>query len=197
ALLDKAATAAAVAALVLVVGWWGWYVYPKWSRPMDLGNNCPAWVGDGEIPGSEFACTVLWGDSASIQVDRTSRGRLGVIRNLEVWRDADGSLALIPLSPAPADTATAPDIRIVTHPYQQCIVRLPGGGDIRLNASSVLEYPLSNLGKDTAFLALRGQALVQLGETEKEPGVRKLVIQTPHAQLRAFAGIYTVRAEAD
>src|SRR5690606_41032904 len=129
-----AAWLGAAAALVVLV-WWGGRMLWQRPQPLDLGTNCPVWVSDGEIPASEFACTVWWGDSTSITVDRTSRGRLGVIRNVEIWRDADGVLALRPVRlSAGADTTNVPAIRIITHPYQQCMVRLPDGSEIRLNA---------------------------------------------------------------
>src|SRR5690606_29172638 len=89
----KAAALLGTAALLLLLVWWSGGMLPGRQPPMDLGNNCPVWASDGEIPGSEFACTIWWGDSISITVDRTSRGRLGVIRNLEIWRAADGTLA--------------------------------------------------------------------------------------------------------
>src|SRR5690606_42056542 len=88
------------AASLLLIGWWGGHMFFSSPQPLDLGTNCPVWVSDGEIPASEFACTVWWGDSTSITVDRTSRGRLGVIRNVEIWRDAGGVLALRPGRPS-------------------------------------------------------------------------------------------------
>lgn len=130
-------------------------------------------------------------------MDRTSRGRLGVIRNLEIWRYADGSLALLPRGyPVAADTSGTPAIRVATHPYQQCLVRLPDSTEVRLDAGSVLEYPLWNLDRDTTFLRLGGQAWVRLGEKEKsrETAV-KLIVGTPNAQLQMAAGAYTVLAE--
>ncbi|SEK41198.1 FecR family protein [Parapedobacter koreensis] len=194
--VSRLATALGAAALLLLVVWWGGLMSPERPRPMDLGNNCPVWASDGEIPGSEFACTVWWGDSTSITVDRTSRGRLGVIRNVEIWRYADGALALLPVGyPREADTTEIPAIRVATHPYQQCVVRLPGGSEVRLNAGSVLEYPLSNLARDTTFLRLSGQALVQLEEKRAERGEVKLIITTPNAELQMAGGAYTVLAE--
>lgn len=197
ALAGKAASVLGAAALLLLVIWWGGRMLPSRPQPTDLGNNCPVWASDEEIPGSEFAATIWWGDSISITVDRSSRGRLGVIRNLEIWRDADGSLALLPRGdPMPADTAGIPAIRVATHPYQQCLVRLPDGSEIRLNASSVLEYPLWNLDRDTTFLRVGGQALVHLEEKEKSRETKvKLIVGTPNAQLQMAAGTYTVLAE--
>ncbi|HWK99594.1 MAG TPA: hypothetical protein VNQ55_06590, partial [Parapedobacter sp.] len=82
------------AAALLLVMWWGGRTLSDRPQPLDLGTNCPIWASDGEIPAFESACTVWWGDSTSITVNRTSRGRLGVIRNVEIWRDADGVLVL-------------------------------------------------------------------------------------------------------
>jgi len=164
---------------------------------VDVGSNCPEWVGDGEIPGSEFACTVWWGDSTSITVAPSSRGRLAVIRNLEFWRHADGVLELVPTGRTwPADTAGTPAVRIATQPYQQCVVALPDGSRVRLNAGSVLEYGLWNLDRDTVFLRLQGQALVQHKENVK-PGNGKirLILETPDAQLQMASGAFTVVAE--
>ncbi len=190
-----AALVGAAASLLLLV-WWAGSMLPGRPQPVDLGDNCPVWASDGEIPGSEFACTVWWGDSTSITVDRTSRGRLGVIRNLEVWRYADGSLALLPRgNPMAADTAGTPAVRIATHPYQQCLVRLPDGTEVRLNASSVLEYPLWNLGRDTTFLRVGGEASVRAGEKENGQAAGRLIVETPNAQLHTAVGAYTVRAE--
>ena len=183
------------AASLLLIGWWGGHMFFSSPQPLDLGTNCPVWVSDGEILASEFACTVWWGDSTSITVDRTSRGRLGVIRNVEIWRDADGVLALRPVRlSAGADTTNVPAIRIITHPYQQCMVRLPDGSEIRLNAGSVLQYPLWNVDKEVSYAQLTGQAWVRLREKEKPQRPVKLVIETPNSQLHTTAGAYTVLA---
>lgn len=189
-----AAWLGAAAALVVLV-WWGGRMLWQRPQPLDLGTNCPVWVSDGEIPASEFACTVWWGDSTSITVDRTSRGRLGVIRNVEIWRDADGVLALRPVKlSAGADTSNVPAIRIITQPYQQCLIRLPDGSEIRLNAGSVLQYPLWNVDKEVSYAQLTGQAWVRLREKEKPQRPVKLVIETPNSQLHTTAGAYTVLA---
>ncbi|MFC3199518.1 FecR domain-containing protein [Parapedobacter deserti] len=183
------------AAALLLVLWLGGRMLSHRPRPLDLGTNCPVWVSDGEIPASEFACTVWWGDSTSITVDRTSRGRVGVIRNVEVWRDADGVLALLPVRyPLLADTTDVPAIRIMTLPYQQCLVRLPDGSEIRLNASSTLQYPLWNVDREVSYAKLIGQAWVRLREKEKTQRPVKLVLETANSQLHTSAGEYTVLA---
>lgn len=149
----------------------------------------------GDIPSTEFACTVHWGDSTSLTVDRSSRGRLGRIRNIEVRREQDGVLALIPSAEATiADTMGYPAIRIVTAAHQQCIVRLPDGSEIRLNAGSSLAYPLWNMDKNVTYAQLMGQALVRVNERADRQRPVTLVIETSNSQLQTAKGEYTVTA---
>ncbi|HWK98317.1 MAG TPA: FecR family protein [Parapedobacter sp.] len=149
----------------------------------------------GDIPSTEFACTVHWGDSASLTVDRSSRGRLGRIRNIEVRREPDGVLALIPSTEATiADTIGYPAIRIVTAAHQQCIVRLPDGSEIRLNAGSSLAYPLWNMDRNITYAQLKGQALVHVREPADRQQPVTLVIETSNSQLQTAKGKYAVTA---
>src|SRR5690606_31869165 len=80
------------------------------------------------------------------------------------------------------------------HPYQQAVVRLPDGSEIRLNAGSALEYPLWNVDKEVSYAKLVGQAWVRLREKEKTQRPVKLVIETLNSQLHASEGAYTVLA---
>ncbi|SEL57332.1 FecR domain-containing protein [Parapedobacter koreensis] len=158
-------------------------------------GDCTSITASGDLPASEFACVVQWGDTASLTVDRSSRGRLGRIRNIEVWRQPDGVLALIPTREAMAsDTVGYPAIRIVTAAHQQCVVQLPDGSHIRLNAGSSLDYPLWNMDKEVTYARLMGQAWVQLREKEKSQRPVRLVIETANSQLQSSEGEYMVSA---
>ncbi len=181
-------------AVIWSVGRWA----PAAPEPMELGSNCHAqqWAADGEIPGSEFACTVHVDDSTSMVVSPGSQGRIGAIRNLEIRRQPDGTLSLSRIGNGlPADTAGMPVILIATHPYQQCSIALPDGTQLRLNAGSVLRYSLANLGRDTTSVWLQGQALVESpGKKGAKPTVN-LILWTPDVELQVVSGTFTVLAE--
>ena len=183
---------AAILAAVLLVGVLSHHFHAK--RAAREVSALEPWIGVADqIPPSEFACTVYWGDSSSISVHRASKGRLGRMGDIELWKNGDGELELVPLSER--GPVWLPDIRVETEGQQQCVVKLPDGVRIRLDAGSSLSYPLGNLWQANTRVVLDGQALVDAGERPGRP--ETFVIETANGEFSTRDGVFTVLANRE
>lgn len=156
----------------------------RWSRRVDA------------VPRTVLASVLHWGDTDRLSVPGDSRGYQGRIGGLEVWRDENGELELLPAQ-FQSDQAGPyrPDIQITTGPRQQEVVNLPGGYRVRLDANSSLLYPLANLRQVEPRVGLTGQALVQVS---RNPGhaPADFTLETAQGSVTTRAGTYTVLATA-
>jgi Fe2+-dicitrate sensor, membrane component len=178
----------AAAMLVLLVGY---HVYHRLGTDTS-GGGCAGIPGDKAIPTIQFGGTIRYGDSSTIRIAPGAKGRIARIGNITVDRDEAGTLILnAPDWPVSADTAGVSEIRFITTTHQQCEVLLPGGTRIRLNAESILTYPLKTPDPATGYARLNGEALVQTPEME---GGKRFIIETANSQLHTADGRFAVQA---
>lgn len=172
--------------LVLVVNH---FIIEQWS-----GNNTTGGCGDmpsrSEIPKSEFACTIRWGDSTVLTVDSSAAGLVTRINNFGIRVEAPGILALtrLPLT-TPADTTKGLFIEVHTPARRQYIVKLPGSISIHLNAGSSLKLPFMSTGKDTSYVQVNGEAYIEVPEKGKP---ERVIVETSNSQLQTAGGNFAV-----
>lgn len=180
-----------VAAAMLTV-FIGYHVYHRFLAPMDPGGICADLPRNTVIPASEFALVIRYGDTASVPVEAGARGRMAQVGNLEIHRDGGGTLVVRAVRQATAaDTVGNPSVRFITVPHQQCEVLLPDGTRIRLNAGSVLEYPLLAPEPGTIHAHISGEAFVRVPQKGEQ---RRMVVETPNGRLQTPHGDFAVVA---
>jgi Fe2+-dicitrate sensor, membrane component len=173
------------AGVVAVNQWWNERTVPSAYEKLVLAGD--------RVPASEFACTVYWGNSATV-VGKESTGRLGRFGDKELWRRDNGELELVQLPSQFAFSAGhKPDIRVVTDAQQQCAVWLPDGSLIWLDAGSSFSYPMKKQGAQNMEISLAGRALIRVRE-HADPHPRTAVLRTPNGSLTTQAGEFAVLA---
>jgi len=165
--------------------WWSERTEPSAYEKLVVAGN--------RIPASEFACTVYWGNSATV-VGKEGKGRLARFGDKELRRRDNGELELVQLPSQFAFSAGhQPDIRVVTGAQQQCAVWLPDGSLIRLDAGSSFSYPMEKRGAPNMEISLAGRALIRVREhADQHP--RTVVLRTPNGSLTTQAGEFAVLA---
>lgn len=182
-----------IAAAMLIV-YIGFAVYHELKQPYQPSGQCAEMPKGMEIPVSEFASMIRYGDSESIPVAVGMQGYIAQVGNIEITRDSSGVLVLRALRPASAaDTVGHPTVRFVTSAFQQCEVLLPDGTRARLNANSMLIYPMFIPEPDISYAQIRGEARVRASET---PEGKRLVVETVNSQLQMEHGGFAVVATA-
>ena len=183
--------AGAACLLLLLVMVANHFMFEKWT-----GNNAIGACGDipsrSEIPGSEFACTIRWGDDNVLTIDSSSIGLVTRINNLGIRQEAPGVLVLTPLpGTTPVDTTKSRFVEVLTAARRQYIIKLPGSTSIHLNAGSSLRFPFMNTDQDICYVQLSGEAYIEMpGKGKPE----KLVVETYNGQLQTGRGDFAVSA---
>jgi len=181
-----------IAALWLI--WLGIMAINDWWSEQTVPSAYEKLVTAGDrIPSSEFACTIYWGNSATI-VGKESRGRLGRFGDKELRRRDNGELELVQLpSQFAFSTGHQPDIRVITGAQQQCAVWLPDGSLIRLDAASDLSFPMEKRSAPNTEIGLTGRALIRVHEhADQHP--RTVLLHTPNGSLATQEGEFAVLA---
>ncbi len=188
AMAAKYGMVAAAMVIVLV----GYQLYQRSSTPKGHTAVCVDLPMDMEIPVSEFASTIHYGDSLDIPIAARTSGHIAQFGNIEVSRDETGALVLIETRKATAvDTLGNPSIRFVTGPLQQCEVLLPDGTRIRMNAESELNYPLHATTPEISYAWVSGETYVRV---PRKRGGDRVVIETANSQLHTAHGDFAIRA---
>ena len=103
--------AGAACLLLLLVMAVNYFIFRKWPGSYAT-NGCEDMPSRGEIPKSEFACTVRWGDTTVLTVDSSATGLVTQISNFDIRQEAPGVLAVTILSgttPAPPIMQAMPE----------------------------------------------------------------------------------------
>jgi len=158
------------ALLLLVLGMVGYFFVFRYKARdvLRFDADCAHLAADMDIPVSESACTISWGDSIRFKVDTDAAGEVYRIGQLRISRTGDGALRLQRrIGHTDTGATDAKEIVIHTGPREQCVVHLEEGTVIRLNAQSYLRYPL--VRKGSLQLGFGGEAHVQTrhGDTGK------------------------------
>ena len=186
--LKVGGVAAAVVLLVLLIGHLTGGRQPLFDLPE---GECASLPRDMDIPASEFACTVRWGDSSEVRIGSGDSGGITQIGTIAVSKNRKGILKLTRLAQAWDTDTGIHDISVATSARQQCIVELPDGVRVRLNAGSELRVPLSRSEGGSMRVRLMGQAYVQIPGRNSKLGY---VIETSNSLLESYGGDFTVLA---
>lgn len=181
----------AAAAVVLVVVLIGRMTGDRQPSFDPLEGECAGLPRDMEIPASEFACTVRWGDSSELRIDSGDSGYITRLGTIAVGKNREGILKLMPLPRALAADTGIRDIAVVTAARQQCMVELPDGVRVRLNAGSELRYPLYQQDDGLARVRLAGEAHVLVPRRDRSA---RPAVETSNSLLESDNGDFTVLA---
>lgn len=158
---------------------------PK-TQQLYVESSCGEAGIDGEFPLSESASTLLWG--ANNRRVLTS-GESVALGPLIAKRMPDGLLVLEESGAVDTDYKLR-ELVISTAALQQCVVQLPNGARVRLNAQSALHYPLQQLKNRTAVKVL-GEALIKM---DKNIEAKPLWLATDNGQVTMIEGEVMVMA---
>ena len=142
-----------------------------------LDPSCSQSDPDGKIPMSLSNYVLTYGRT---QVSAAFNSRRPMqVGNIRATRQKDGLLVLELISEEIGDSEST-SLEISTQARQQCVVQLPNGARIRLDAQSVLKYPIEQpyLGHITATII--GYALI---EKPQQTGALGLRIRTDNGSL--------------
>jgi hypothetical protein len=167
------------------------FIIEQWADGNIIGG-CEDLPSRSEIPKSEFACTIRWGDATVLTVGSNATGLVTRINNFGVRAEAPGILALtrLPVTTS-ADTTRGRFVEVLTPARRQYIVKLPDSISIHLNAGSSLQLPFISSGLDTCYVQISGQAYIEVPEKGK-PG--RLIVETSNSQLQIVGGSFVVLA---
>lgn len=183
--------AGAACLLLLLVMAVNYFIFRKWPGSYAT-NGCEDMPSRGEIPKSEFACTVRWGDTTVLTVDSSATGLVTQISNFDIRQEAPGVLAVTILSgTTPADTAKGRFVEMLTAARRQYIIKLTDGVSIRLDAGSSLRLLFISPVQDTWYMQLCGEAYIEMPGKGK-PG--RLIVETSNSQLQTAGGSFAVLA---
>lgn len=185
---------AGAAFLLLVLGMLiNYFIIEQWPGSNTIGD-CEHMPTRNEIPKSEFACFIRWGDTIVLTVDSGSTGSVTQINNLNIRQEAPGVLAITRLAgTTPTDTTRDLFLEVLTAARRQYIIKLPGSVSIHLNAGSSLKLPFISTGKDTCYVQISGEAYIEM--PEKGNPVR-LIVETSNSQLQTVSGNFAVFARS-
>ncbi len=142
-----------------------------------------------QIPVSESAFTLSWGGQ-SLQIGPTDKvGRLAVYGDVVVARHTDG-LLVIEAALQGTVSKQEGEILISTAAMQQCVIQLPNGARVRLDAQSSLRYPLQQAISDVT-VRTNGYALIDM---PKRNDTVPLVMKTDNGYLKMSVGILNLIA---
>ncbi|ERJ61153.1 FecR family protein [Sphingobacterium paucimobilis] len=158
------------------------------SKPPQLyvEGSCGDAGTDIELPLSESVSTLMWGDDNRRVL---TAGESVAIGPLVARRMPDGLLVLEENAAVEMDYKLR-ELVISTAALQQCVVQLPNGAHVRLNAQSALHYPLQQLKNRTA-VRVSGEALITM---EQKRGVWPLRLVTDNGQVTMEEGEVMVMA---
>lgn len=158
---------------------------PK-TQQLYMESSCGEAGMEDEFPLSESVFTISWGDNKGSVL---TVGESVAIGPLMALRMLDGLLVLKENDAVERDFKFR-ELVIATAALQQCVVQLPNGARVRLNAQSVLHYPLQQL-KNRTVVKVLGEALVKMEQkTEASP----LRIATDNGQVTMVEGEVMVMA---
>lgn len=156
------------------------------TQQLYVESSCGEAGIDGEFPLSESASTLLWGANNRRVLTSGESVALGPLR---AKRMPDGLLVLE--ESGAGDTGSKlRELVISTAALQQCVVQLPNGARVRLNAQSALHYPLQQLKNRTAVKVL-GEALIKM---DKNIEAKPLWLATDNGQVTMIEGEVMVMA---
>ncbi|MBL1408995.1 FecR family protein [Sphingobacterium faecale] len=168
-----------IAAAMLVFLGMGIYVLPLGQKDQHLD----------QIPVSESAYTLSWGDQ-SIHISPTdTAGRLAILGDVLVVKHADGLLAIEAVADRLAMRQDG-ELIISTEALQQCVVQLPNGARVRLDAQSSLRYPLQQAIGDIT-VQTSGYALIDM---PKRNDTEPLIMKTDNGYLKMSQGTLSMIA---
>ncbi|HRP57169.1 FecR domain-containing protein [Agriterribacter sp.] len=183
--------AAAACLLLLLMMAVNHFILNKWPGSNATGE-CSDTPSRNEIPRSEFACTVRWGDTTALTPDSNAAWLVAHVNNFRIRRQAPGILTLTRLAETlPVDTTRGWFMEVFTGTRLQYIIQLPGGVSVHLNAGSSLKLPFMTTGSDTCYIQLNGEAYIKMQE-EPKPG--RLIVETSNSQLQTTGGEFSVSA---
>src|SRR5690606_14456829 len=179
------------AAMLIVLA--GFYAYQRLRAPMVPSGLCADMPRDMPLPVAEFASAIRYGESETVAVPAARQGHIAQVGNLDIARDAAGTLVVSQMRTATAaDTVGHPSVRFVTAPFQQSEVLLPSGVRVRLNAGSTLTYPLLP-EPDVCYVRISGEAFVSVPE---DVSTDRGVVGTVNSQVHVVQGEFAVLATA-
>lgn len=158
---------------------------PK-TQQLYVESSCNEAGIDREFPMSESASTLLWGANNSRVLTSGESVALGP---LIAKRMPDGLLVLEENGAVDTDSKLR-ELVISTAVLQQCVVQLPNGARVRLNAQSALHYPLQQL-KNRTVVKVLGEALIKM---EQKTEGRPLRLETDNGLVTMVEGEVMVMA---
>lgn len=150
------------AALGILIPTIMYVVYVESRRPEmpDLSYGaCAEMDSDAEFPVSESGFVLRYGEGTQQRIYPDNGGELARVGGLVLIREPDGVLRLAYDDHVQATDGQGDYVDITTERMQQCLVELPDGTRIRLNARSLLRYPTAQV--DIPVATLIGEARVQ------------------------------------
>jgi hypothetical protein len=167
------------------------FIIEQWSGNNTIGD-CGNISSRSEIPRSEFACTIRWGDTTVLTVDSNATGLGTRINNFGIQVEAPGILALTRLpATTSVDTTRGLFIEVLTPARRQHIIKLPGSISVYLNAESSLKLPFIGTGKDSCYVQISGEAFIEVPE-QRKPG--RLIVETSNSRLQTAGGNFAIAA---
>lgn len=175
--------------LIVLVAVVNHFIIEQWSGNNTIGG-CENIPSRSEIPKSEFACTIRWGDITVLTVDSNATGLVTRINNFEIRAEAPGILALTRLpATTSVDTARGLFIEVLTPERRQHIIKLPGNVSIHLNAGSSLKLPFISTDLDTCYVQISGEAYIEVPE---KGNPERVIVETSNSQLQTVGGNFAV-----
>lgn len=183
-----AGTACLLLLLVMTVNH---FIFEKWPYSNTTGG-CEDISSRSEIPRSEFACTVRWGDTTILAVDSGTKGLSTQIKNFGIRQEAPGVLAVTILpGTTPLDSSGGRFVEMLTPARRQYIIKLPGNVSVHLDAGSSLRLLFISPSQDTCYVQLSGEAYIEVPEKGKP---ERLIVETSNSQLQTVGGSFAILA---
>lgn len=178
----------AAAILPIIAVFTYWYRWPEAAENY-LVRACSGLSREMQVPLTESAVNLQWGDAGQMQVGREQYGEILHKGNIGVFKTEEGVLQLRQREGEIAG-AEQPWLVVATGPQQQAMVELPDGTRIRLNAQSALRYtPAEEENKRVTVL---GEVYVQRPEKLK---VVPLFISTRNGYVKSFDGDFAMLSQ--
>lgn len=153
-----------------------------------IDGACAGLGADAEIPISESAATLTWGDSLRMYVASEAEGELLRDGRMRVRKKTNGIVELAWL--AQTGETEKSELKVSTGPQEQCVLMLPDSTWIRLQANTILKYRTDENAQ--AELSIRGQVYVQRPSKELS---KPLIIHTLNGRVLSLGGDFVLQAE--
>lgn len=143
---------------------------------------CVGMTYEEMIPMAESSCVLRWDDSSQLYVGKDELGHIVQIGSISVSKVESGQIRL-ELSEQGGENGDY--VNISTGALEQCVVELPDGNLVRLNAQSTLRYAY----RDTAEIAINGEAYVYHLQKKTD---RPLYVHTANGSVKSSGGDFAV-----